>query len=383
MVSKIKYTDQKIRNILNNYNLELIEYINTKNIISKDNGGYKYKITLHNLLSDKTPNKFMKNPFALENFKLFLSKNYPDYKLLDDQYVDCKTKMRFICIKHMDKGIQLNTLTNIIHNHHTCKYCSYDKLHNDRIIDENLIIKRANELNVIYKDRFIKDNETWISYICPVHADKGIQTSSWTLFKSRAKGCAYCTGRYKTTEDFKKELSTINSMVEIIGEYKGSERPVKCRCKLCNHIWSPIGRSLKNGQGCPNCSTSKGELKVKEFLDIHKLNYIQQKTFEDCIDKERLKFDFYLPNHNTAIEYDGQQHFMPVDFANKGKEWANNLFQNNVRKDNIKDAYCKDNNINLIRIPYFEYDNIFDILASKLTDVIFMQEFIESSETAG
>ena len=55
MVSKIKYTDQKIRNILNNYNLELIEYINTKNIISKDNGGYKYKITLHNLLSDKTP----------------------------------------------------------------------------------------------------------------------------------------------------------------------------------------------------------------------------------------------------------------------------------------------------------------------------------------
>ena len=74
---------------------------------------------------------------------------------------------------------------------------------------------------------------------------------------------------------------------------------------------------------------------------------------------------------------------MPVDFANKGKEWANNLFQNNVRKDNIKDAYCKDNNINLIRIPYFEYDNIFDILASKLTDVIFMQEFIESSETAG
>lgn len=370
MVSKIKYTDQKIRNILNNYNLELIEYINTKNIISKDNGGYKYKITLHNLLSNKSPNKFMKNPFALENFKLFLSKNYPNYKLLDDQYVDCKTKMRFICMKHMDKGIQLNTLTNIIHNHHTCKYCSYDKLHNDRIIDENLIIKRANELHVIYKDRFIKDNETWISYICPVHADKGIQTSSWTLFKARAKGCKYCTGRCKTTEDFKKELSTINSTIEIIGEYKGSEQPVKCRCKLCNHIWSPIGRSLKNGQGCPNCSTSKGELKVKEFLDIHKINYIQQKTFEDCIDKERLKFDFYLPNNNIAIEYDGQQHFMPVDFANKGKEWANNLFQNNVRKDNIKDIYCKDNNINLIRIPYFEYDNIFDILASKLTDAI-------------
>ena len=152
-MNKIKYTDQEIRSILNNYGLELIEYINTKNIISKDNDRYKYKITLHNLLSDKKPNKFMKNPFALENFKLFLSKNYPNYKLLDKQYIDCKSKMRFICIKHEDKGIQFNTITNIVHNHHACKYCSYERLHDERIISESSIIERANELNVIYKGR--------------------------------------------------------------------------------------------------------------------------------------------------------------------------------------------------------------------------------------
>lgn len=222
-----------------------------------------------------------------------------------------------------------------------------------------------------------------MNYICPVHIEKGIQKSSWTLFKTRAKGCVYCTGRYKTTDEFKKELSIINPTIAIIGEYSGSEYPVKCRCKVCNHIWFPIGRSLKNGQGCPNCSTSKGELKVKEFLDIHNINYIQQKTFEGCVDKEKLRFDFYLADCNTAIEYDGQKHFSPVDFANKGNEWANNLFQDNLRKDNIKNTYCKANNIKLIRIPYFEYNHVFDILTSELMDVIFMQEFIVSSETAG
>ena len=57
---------------------------------------------------------YITNPcFIIFNKSIFLSKNYPDYKLLDDQYVDCKTKMRFICIKHMDKGIQLNTFLSI------------------------------------------------------------------------------------------------------------------------------------------------------------------------------------------------------------------------------------------------------------------------------
>lgn len=369
---KIKYTDEEIRNILCQYNFKLVEYKNTKNIIALDIDGYKYKITLHNLLDGKQPNKLLHNPFAIENIKLFLSINYPNYQLLDDKYVSCKTKMRFICLKHKDKGIQFNTMTNIMDSHHTCKYCSYDKLSNERIIDDKFVIDRTNELHMIYKGRFTKNNETWVKFICPVHINKGVQSSSWYNFKMSVNGCAYCYGRYKTTEDFKEEMNLINPNIEILGEYNGCENQVKCYCKICNHIWSPIGRSLKNGQGCPNCSTSKGELKVKEFLDINRIDYIQQKTFNDCVDKEKLKFDFYLPKENTIIEYDGQQHFMPVDFANKGIEWATNLYNNNVRKDIIKNDYCKENEIKLIRISYLDYDNIFNILASELADAIFV-----------
>ena len=71
-----------------------------------------------------------------------------------------------------------------------------------------------------------------------------------------------------------------------------------------------------------------------------------------------MPFDFYLPDFNILIEYDGQQHFKPIDFAGKGEEWAIKNMLETQRRDNIKTQYCKDNNIKLIRIPYFEFENI-------------------------
>ena len=54
-----------------------------------------------------------------------------------------------------------------------------------------------------------------------------------------------------------------------------------------------------------------------------------------------LRFDFYLPTYNLCIEYDGEQHFSPIDFANKGSEWANSSFNQNQKRDEIKNQYCK------------------------------------------
>lgn len=82
--------------------------------------------------------------------------------------------------------------------------------------------------------------------------------------------------------------------------------------------------------------------------------------------KKNCVFDFYLPDYNILIEYDGEQHFKPVDFASKGLEWATKIFEYNQIKDKIKNDYCKDNNIRLIRIPYWDFDNIETILASEI-----------------
>ena len=67
-----------------------------------------------------------------------------------------------------------------------------------------------------------------------------------------------------------------------------------------------------------------------------------------------LYFDFYLPKFNTCIEYDGEQHFKPVDFAGKGEKWAEQQFAQIQIRDNIKNVYCIDNSIQLLRIKYTE-----------------------------
>lgn len=364
-----KYLVEDIEPTINSYGYEIIELINSKEIISMDKYGYKYKINLCNLLDGKLPHITQRNPFAIENIKKYLFLHHPDLELLSDTYVNCKTKLEFVCKKHRDKGVQRKTFDDISNSHQGCRYCGIERRGEKYQIDTETIIKRCEELSLNYVSRYIYNQETWIKFTCNKHLEKGIQEISWYHLRTCAKGCAYCTGRYKTTEDFIVEMITINPDIEIIGEYTGSENSIDCKCKLCGHLWSPIARSLKNGQGCPHCTMSKGEIRVKRFLESHKITYETQKTFDDCMYEQKLKFDFYLTDWNILIEYDGEQHFKPVDFANKGIEWATNLYNKNLKKDAIKNKYCKDNDIALIRIPYYEYDNIESILTSELSDV--------------
>ena len=79
-----------------------------------------------------------------------------------------------------------------------------------------------------------------------------------------------------------------------------------------------------------------------------------------------MRFDFYLLNKNKIIEYDGIQHFKPITFGGISKERANENFETQKLKDKSKDEYCKNNNIELIRIPYWDFDNIETIVSNYL-----------------
>ena len=91
------------------------------------------------------------------------------------------------------------------------------------------------------------------------------------------------------------------------------------------------------------------------------IEYITQYSFDDCVYKLKLKYDFYLPKLNTVIEYDGEYHYYRL--TNTQKE-----FENIIARDNIKNSYCRNNDIKLIRIPYWEFKNIEKILESELND---------------
>ena len=168
-------------------------------------------------------------------------------------------------------------------------------------------------------------------------------------------GCPKCAGNLKKTHsEYILDLSIKNSDIEVIEQYINAKTPILHRCKIDGYEWKIAPSNVLCGQGCPQCQESNGEKRIRYWLDEHNLSYIYQKTFAECRYKKELPFDFYLPDLNVLIEYDGQQHFKPIDFAGKGEEWAIEQLKITQHRDEIKNQYCANNNIKLLRIPYFK-----------------------------
>ena len=143
-------------------------------------------------------------------------------------------------------------------------------------------------------------------------------------------------------------------------EYKNNTIKLDMCCDK-GHEFKMTYNAFQRGERCPHCQTSKGEKKIKEYLDNNSIEYIQQYRFEDCRNKKPLPFDFYLPEYNMCIEYDGEQHFSENRaFGGTDRFWTT------VIHDAIKNQYCEDNNINILRIPFWELKNIEEILKKEI-----------------
>jgi very-short-patch-repair endonuclease len=134
-------------------------------------------------------------------------------------------------------------------------------------------------------------------------------------------------------------------------------------CPLCDNSYdAPIASRTSAKSACPKCRESKGEKSIFKWLKNNGIYVIQEYKFGDCRDKRKLPFDFYLPDYNVCIEYDGEQHHtVRTNFFG-----GNDKFKQLKRRDKIKTKYCKDNNIYLLRIPYWDFNNIEQILTETL-----------------
>ena len=151
----------------------------------------------------------------------------------------------------------------------------------------------------------------------------------------------------------------IHPTIELVGEYKNNKTRTRFKCVNCGCEWLTDPHSVVNGQqsGCPHCKKSKGENAIKDFLEDNNILFETQKGFENCRNKRILKFDFYLPDYNLCIEYQGAQHYKSVDYFGGVKG-----FENSQKRDNIKRDFCKSNGISLLEIPYTKFDYIAEIL---------------------
>lgn len=128
--------------------------------------------------------------------------------------------------------------------------------------------------------------------------------------------------RRKNHEDFISEIQKVNKNIEIIDRYVNCAIKINCRCKICGNIWLAIPKNLLRGSGCPICNKSKGENIIKDFLLEKNISYLSQYRFEDLrgINNGVLSYDFYLPNHNVLIEFQGKQHDTSIDFFGGEKQ---------------------------------------------------------------
>jgi hypothetical protein len=156
--------------------------------------------------------------------------------------------------------------------------------------------------------------------------------------------------------DYLHDLAKRNNGKSLSNFYKIANTKYDWECRD-GHQWSATANNIQRGKWCPICKESHGERKIREMLDKYNINYIRQHYFKNCygnsIKKKPLIFDFFLPEINTCIEYDGEQHFKPV--LNFG---GLNGYKKCIFNDKIKNEYTKNNNIQLIRIPYYEFSLI-------------------------
>ena len=185
-------------------------------------------------------------------------------------------------------------------------------------------------------------------------------------------GCGVCNGKQtvKTTSFgyFYPELLCEWNNKNKVSPYEISPKSSKVvlwKCSACGNEWkSSIANRTRGGNGCPNCSSSRGEKAIDVFLKRTGLEYVPQYKFEYCKNILKLPFDFYIPHYNLSIEFHGRQHYEAIDFFGGEKE-----FDKRKINDKIKKKFCKDNNINLLVIPYTEFNNIEQILTDTLNSL--------------
>ena len=244
-----------------------------------------------------------------------------------------------------------------------CPKCSGKGRNTNEVIE---MFKKIHGDKYDYSQVNFKNNTTPVTIICPKHGPFNIKPDK-ILYGGG--GCSKCAGRNLTNQEW------IDRAKEVHGDkydyslfqYEKAIKKVAIICDKHGVFYQTPNDHINQGSGCPVCKESKGEKLVTGILKKLNINFEKQHKFKDCKVQgikycRVVPFDFYLPEYNTVIEYDGRHHFEPV--KDHGGE------ENFIRRqyiDSVKNDFCKKNNINLIRIPYtIPHNDVKDFILNSL-----------------
>lgn len=274
------------------------------------------------------------------------------YKLLSKEYINNRENLEMLCPNGNLFKCNFNKFKQS-GQRCRCKECVPSHAYK---YDIEYVKKYFEQYNYIVLDDFYISCREKMRIKC----DKGHTYETDFLNFIKGRRCPFCSKTKKYSFEYVKEYIESFGYLLLETEYINVKTQMKVMCNK-GHIYETTFDNFKSGKRCLRCKESKGEKRINELLDKYNIEHNNQYRFENCKFKYTLPFDFYLPQYNCCIEYDGQQHYKYGCF----NESLLDLMEIKI-KDNIKTQYCKDNNIKLIRIPYWDFDNIEEILKKEL-----------------
>lgn len=369
----ISYNEEKLKNFIerskivhnNKYSYEKTEYVTceVKLIITCPNHGDFPQLPSHHLKGhgcklccykkikcdrSKTIEQF------IEESKMVHGTKYNYSNLI---YQNTHSKVEIICPVH-------GSFWQIAKHHLNgsgCQKC-YDEHRSikQRKSQEDFIneARQVHQSKYDYSNTIYVNSNTKIEIICKIHG------SYWQVpYLHLRSNCPKCSNETKirtkiTTEVFiKRAIEEHGNLYDYSDvEYVNMHKKVKIKCNKCKTVIFQRAQCHLKGHGCQKCYASYGERKIRKLLINLNISFEEQKRFKDCINPKtnrKLMFDFYLPEYNICVEYDGKHHYEPskrIYDIEKSKK----MFENSKFRDEIKNKYCLEKNIKLIRIPYYE-----------------------------
>lgn len=351
-----KTTEQykkEVYELVGNEYMVLGKYINNSTRILMLHVPYNHTFSMtpqHFLRGNRCPYE-RKQRIAKHRFKLTIqeiqkrinSRLGDQYVVIGKQVIDHRIK-----IKHLKCGYTWMANVGHIIKDTACPYCG-------GVAKKNTSIFRKEVYKLVGDEYQVKSK--YINARTPL---KMLHTKCGHTFKVspddflRGSRCPYERGeriRIKqslTTDEFKQKLDNkFPHQYQVLEKYINNHTPIKIKHLNCGNEFVILPYHLLERGSCPYCRTSVGENLVADVLK-NVFNFIPEVDFKHgLVLPNRLHLDFYLPKQQIAIEYDGAQHYRPVKWFG-GKD----SFDRQQVRDKLKDQYCKDQGIKLIRIPY-------------------------------
>lgn len=367
-----KISKEEILQRFKNKGLTIIEEFDEKIINSKtklkciDSEGYLYSHSYNNVSSKNSQRRFSKyNPYILYNMQHFIELNGSETKIINDKFIGQDKEVYTLKCGKCGKVFTKTYGDFMYRKHFYCHECAVKS--NPKKYTNEYVDKILTELGYSRLEQYTGNNNRMLctdkeGYRIKVKFTELTCTNENPYIFSipfNAENYIYNINNY-----FKINKIDCKALFYDFSKYGNKIPTIYCECE-CGEMFHTNINTIRTQKQyrCQKCShsTSMIEYKIKRWLDSKHIEYEQQKKFDGCKgDYRDLKFDYYLPKYNICIETDGDQHDMVVTFGGKKHiRDSKEKFEKRKRYDKIKDTYCEEHGIYLLRIPekYLERNN--------------------------